>query len=123
MSLFRMFQRRGLASQWEAANTVLASGELGHAIDTNIIKIGDGLTSWNSLPSINGLSAYEIAKDSGFVGTEAQWLASLSGKSAYEVAVSNGFVGSESEWISSLAGADGTLTYSDLMKHSLFFNS
>lgn len=29
------------------------------------------------------------------------------GKSAYEVAVDNGFVGTESEWLASLNGADG----------------
>jgi hypothetical protein len=44
-----MFQRRGLASQWEEANTVLAAGEIGFAVDTDVLKIGDGLTPWNEL--------------------------------------------------------------------------
>ena len=30
------------------------------------------------------------------------------GKSAYEIAVDNGFVGTETEWLESLKGADGT---------------
>ena len=75
---------------------------------------------------VSGLSAYEIAKDNGFVGTEEAWLASLKGErgakgeqgepgsqgergeqgepgsSAYEVAVSNGYKGSEVEWLSTL---------------------
>ena len=34
-------------------------------------------------------------------------LASCAGKSAYEIAVENGFKGSESEWLASLAGKDG----------------
>jgi hypothetical protein len=41
--------RRGTASQWTTANTLLAQGEIGLEIDTYKIKIGDGTTSWNSL--------------------------------------------------------------------------
>lgn len=70
----------------------------------------------------NGKSAYEIAVDEGFIGSESQWLLSLKGDkgdsgssgkdgiaglSAYEVAVKNGFIGTESEWISSLKGDKG----------------
>lgn len=45
--------------------------------------------------------------------TWAQWIAYLNangatGKSAYEVAVDNGFVGTESDWLLSLEGANGT---------------
>ncbi|MBE5748657.1 MAG: trypsin-like serine protease [Clostridiales bacterium] len=63
-----------------------------------------------------GKSAYDIAVEHGFVGTEAEWLESLkgkdgeyagSGKSAYEIAVENGFVGTEQEWLASLKGQDG----------------
>lgn len=42
--------RRGTASQWTSANPVLLSGEQGYETDTKKIKIGDGTTSWNSLP-------------------------------------------------------------------------
>ena len=61
----------------------------------------------------DGKSAYEIAVENGFVGTEQEWLDSLQGadgppgESAYEVAVDNGFVGTESEWLDSLQGEDG----------------
>lgn len=41
--------RRATASQWTAANPVLAAGELGFELDTNRIKIGDGLKSWTAL--------------------------------------------------------------------------
>jgi hypothetical protein len=78
-SLFRMFQRRGTKQQWESINPVLSVGEIGFSLNENVIKLGDGLTAWNSLPSVNGNSAYETAKLNGFVGTEAQWLASLVG--------------------------------------------
>jgi hypothetical protein len=74
-----MLQRRGTASQWSAANTILGVGEIGFAFDTNVIKIGDGTTAWNSLQSLDGKSAYELAVASGYSGTQSQWLASLAG--------------------------------------------
>lgn len=46
----RMLQRRGTATQWTSANTVLAAGEFGVETDTGQFKIGDGTTAWNSLP-------------------------------------------------------------------------
>lgn len=85
----------------------------------------------------NGLSAYELAVQEGFVGTLAEWLISLKGsdgkdgtngkdgsngidgkdgadgkngadgKSAYIIAVEHGFSGTETEWLESLKGADG----------------
>lgn len=78
-SLYRMFQRRGTKSQWETANPVLAVGEIGFSINENVVKLGDGLTAWNSLPQIGSDSAYEIAKINGFSGTEEEWLESLVG--------------------------------------------
>jgi len=63
-----------------------------------------------------GKSAYDIAVENGFVGTEVEWLESLkgkdgeyagAGKSAYDIAVENGFVGTEQEWLASLKGQDG----------------
>ncbi|MFR2437702.1 hypothetical protein [Hominisplanchenecus sp.] len=85
----------------------------------------------------DGKSAYEIAVEYGFVGTETEWLESLKGvdgkdgvngkdgcdgrngadglpgrdgidgKSAYIIAVEHGFTGTETEWLQSLKGADG----------------
>lgn len=77
----------------------------------------------------DGKSAYRIAVENGFIGTEAQWLASLEGadgtngvdgtngidgvdgNSAYEIAVAGGFVGTEQQWLDSLVGADGDSAY------------
>lgn len=58
----------------------------------------------------NGKSAYELAKEEGYTGTQKQWLNSLNGtagKSAYQIAKDNGFEGSEQEWLASLKGQDG----------------
>ncbi len=77
-------------------------------------------------PGQPGKSAYELAVDQGFSGTESQWLESLKkgpagpqgqpgkdgkngidGKSAYELAKEQGFTGTESEWLKSLVGPEG----------------
>lgn len=63
-----------------------------------------------------GKSAYQIAVDNGFKGTEAEWLASLKGEdgasvyrgySSYELAVQNGYEGTLLEWLESLKGETG----------------
>lgn len=93
-----------------------------------------GLTGPKGDPGVDGadgISAYQVALNNGFIGTEADWLASLEGPqgiqgetgatgatgpagadgvdgaSAYEVAVANGFVGTEAEWLASLEGQQG----------------
>lgn len=58
----------------------------------------------------DGKSAYEVAKEGGYEGDEAAWVASLkgdSGKSAYQIAVDGGYKGTEAEWIASLHGKKG----------------
>lgn len=69
------------------------------------------------VPGQAGKSAYELAVEQGFKGTEAQWLESLShgpagktgadGKSAYQIAQEHGFKGSEQDWLESLKGQAG----------------
>lgn len=62
-------------------------------------------------------SAYDIAVDGGYNGTQEQWLASLvgengkngnNGKSAYELAVENGYENDEATWLESLIGKNGS---------------
>ena len=73
----------------------------------------------------DGKSAFEIAQDAGYTGTEEEWLESLkgapgaagqngqngqdgaNGKSAFEIAQAAGYTGTEDEWLESLNGADG----------------
>ena len=45
----RIQLRRDGAQQWANVNPILAQGEIGIEIDTSRIKIGDGVTPWNSL--------------------------------------------------------------------------
>ena len=61
----------------------------------------------------DGKSAYDLAVEAGFNGTEAEWLKSLSGdngknaRSAYDIAVDAGFLGTVEEWLESLVGDNG----------------
>ena len=60
----------------------------------------------------NGKSAYELAVENGFAGTQSEWVESLAGadgKSAYELAVENGYTGSELEWLASFGYPDDDL--------------
>ena len=45
----RIQLRRDGAQQWANVNPILAQGELGIELDTSRLKIGDGVTPWNSL--------------------------------------------------------------------------
>lgn len=45
-----MTQYRGTSAEWTAANPILGEGEMGYAIDTKILKIGDGVSAWSFLP-------------------------------------------------------------------------
>ncbi len=84
-----------------------------------------GADGTNGTDGVDGKSAYQIAVDGGFSGTESQWLSSLQGatgpagadgtngtdgvdgKSAYQIAVDGGFSGTEAQWLTSLQGATG----------------
>ena len=75
-----------------------------------------GLEFTDITPGQDGKSAYQIALDEGFVGTESEWLLSLKGDtgsqgaggfSAYQIALNNGFSGTEQQWLDSLKGEDG----------------
>mgnify|MGYP000350585442 CR=1 FL=1 len=41
--------RRDSAANWTSVDPVLADGELGYELDTDYLKIGDGVTAWSSL--------------------------------------------------------------------------
>lgn len=74
----------------------------------------------STVPGPIGLSAYQVAVNNGFIGSELQWIESLkgdtgadshvqgpSGLSAYQIALNNGFSGSASDWLASLKGTKG----------------
>lgn len=65
---WKMRQRQGTAAQWASGNPVLAAGEFGYDTTNDIVKIGDGVKNWSSLPAftkkkydLNAMSWSEIA--------------------------------------------------------------
>lgn len=53
--------RRDVAAAWASSNPVLASGEAGIETDTQKFKVGNGTTSWTSLPYIYGERGVAVA--------------------------------------------------------------
>ena len=53
--------KRGLSSAWEKTNPILSPGEPGWALDTHVLKIGDGATPWNELPSSTNSGVFNAA--------------------------------------------------------------
>jgi hypothetical protein len=56
--------RRGASTLWTSKNPVLGAGEFGYATE-GILKIGDGVQSWNALSSIGGGGGGGIAAAAG----------------------------------------------------------
>jgi hypothetical protein len=50
MPFIQLQFRRGTAASWTQQNSLLAVGEMAIESDTNLFKIGDGVTRWNLLP-------------------------------------------------------------------------
>ena len=65
--------KRGTAARWAEVNPILELGEPGFVYDLNLLKIGDGVTPWNSLPYIQGqtgIANFETSKDFPAIGQE-----------------------------------------------------
>ena len=50
----RIVSRNDISSRWEEVNPILLKGEIGVEIDTNKIKIGDGISHWTALEYTSG---------------------------------------------------------------------
>lgn len=98
-----MLQRRGTATQWTSANTVLAAGEFGVETDTGQFKIGDGTTAWNTLPyfkdtidlNIDGKAPINSPEFTGNVVLPSTTV--IGSVSESEISVLNGLTASTSE--------------------------
>jgi hypothetical protein len=55
--------RKGNSSDWLSTNPILASGEPGYDSTNNILKIGDGITTWSLLSQISSSDIYVYAKN------------------------------------------------------------
>lgn len=69
----RIKHRRDTSANLAAANPILADGELGYAKDTRVLKMGDGVNTWQNLPRLvldsngtNGDNLLKLVKGVGF---------------------------------------------------------
>lgn len=72
-----------------------------------VLAIGDHLAIIDDYVYIDGVNTGVYVKGSD-------------GKSAYQIAVDHGFVGTEEEWLASLKGADGGDLYDTIVDLGLF---
>lgn len=100
--------RRGTASQWTAANTLLAQGELGLETDTNKLKIGDGVTTWTTLPYYSSGSSAVVSVN-GYTGVVVLTASDISGLGTIATQAANNvtITGGSITGIADLAVADG----------------
>lgn len=87
--------RRGTAAVWTAVNPTLANGEIGIESDTNLFKIGTGLTAWTNLP-YGGIQG--TAGTNGTNGTNGQGVPV--GGSVGQVLYKNSGTNYDTSWVS-----------------------
>lgn len=64
----RLQVRRDNASVWTSINPILSDGEFGFERDTSKLKIGNGVTAWNSLPYVSESTAAPYLALTGTAG-------------------------------------------------------
>lgn len=106
--------KRGIAARWAEVNPVLAQGEPGFVYDTNKLKIGDGITPWNSLPYIEGstgIETFNTYADLPSVGNELTLYRVITDKALYQYnVITNSYdVITSTDNIISLTPVDGSL--------------
>lgn len=69
--------RRGTAAEWTSANPTLAAGEVGYEVDTAQIKIGNGSSTWTSLPYAAVSASYVENAIANVVGLSPESLDTL----------------------------------------------
>ena len=106
--------KRGTFRAFQNANPLLLDGQPAFEIDTNRLKIGNGINHYLDLPYIgegtDGKSAYELWLDEGHTGSVEDFLNSLigsNGKSTYELWLEQGNEGTIADFLNSLIGQDG----------------
>lgn len=55
--------RRDTSANWTLDNPTLYSGELGFELDTSLLKIGDGITTWNNLSYYSSVPFLTVESD------------------------------------------------------------
>ena len=65
------------SANWASANIVLLKGEIGLESDTGLVKFGNGVDTWNSLPYLMQDELQAIADAINEIGYELEWKADV----------------------------------------------
>ena len=68
----RIVSRNDTSSNWNTANPLLLKGEIGIEIDTNKIKIGDGVKQWQELDYFGGDKKFEAQRNKALNSIEGK---------------------------------------------------
>ena len=90
--------RRGTAAAWTTANPILAEGEMGIESDTDLFKIGDGITAWTAL-AYGGIQG--TAGTNGTNGTNGQGVPV--GGTVGQILYKNSSTNYDTSWVSTFA--------------------
>lgn len=97
----RMQQRRATSTRWAqltGSDAILLAGEIGVETDTHKIKIGDGTTTWSSLPYASGNGAtYDISSASTTGGANLTLTGSNSTTDSVKVASTENITATSSD--------------------------
>lgn len=117
--------RRDTEANWTSVNPILSEGELGLDLTNTKIKIGDGATSWTSLPYAveDGVSVTDISRTSGdgSAGSTDTYTITYSDSSTSTFDVYNGADGTGT--VNTLADLGITATSTELNKLDGFTGS
>lgn len=69
--------RRGTQTEWSTSNPILALGELGYESTNKLIKFGDGITAWNTLPVAAAGDITSVIAGTGLTGGATSGVATL----------------------------------------------
>ncbi len=109
--------RNDTAANWASANPVLAKGEIGLEIDTNKLKIGTGLATWNALEYANaGVAAEDIVPLVSYEHVQA------ADNSVWTVTHNLGFYPSVTVFMSSGDVVEGAIEHQDTNNLTITFS-
>lgn len=74
--------RKGTSATWTSADPVLANGEPGFDTTNNILKIGNGISTWSQLSSIVFAGISGSPSSSTFLRGDGTWATPTGGSSS-----------------------------------------
>lgn len=111
----RIQLRKGTATQWSSANPILLAGEPGFETDTGKLRIGDGVTAWNSLPIAGSLAAQGVTVDAATLNSVPDKAPKAQPELTGPITIKGGSL----DWTVTASGTTLTFSYNGVAKARL----